>query len=76
MCLGVPMQVVSVEGDLVVAEIDGVVREASRAMIDDPLSPGDYVIVHAGFVISKLDTEEAEETLRIMREVFTPEDMA
>jgi len=75
MCLGVPMQVVSVDGDLVVAEIDGVVREASRAMIDDPLAPGDYVIVHAGFVISKLDTEEAEETLRIMREVFTPEDM-
>lgn len=75
MCLGVPMMVTSVDGDTVVAEIDGVVREASMAMIDEPVAPGDYVIVHAGFVISRLDTAEAEETLRMMREVFSPEDM-
>lgn len=75
MCLGVPMKVLSREGDMVTAEIDGVSREASLMLLEEEVKPGDYVIVHAGFAISKLDDEYAEETLRIMREVFTPEDM-
>lgn len=75
MCLGVPMQVMTVEGDTVVAEIDGVRREASLLMLADPVGVGDYVIVHAGFAISRIDPAEAEETLRMMREVFSPEDM-
>jgi len=37
---------------------------------------GDFVIVHAGFAISRLDEEEARETLALMREAFRPEDMA
>jgi hydrogenase expression/formation protein HypC len=75
MCLGVPMKVISMDGDTALAEIDGVQREASLMMLDEPVAVGDYVIVHAGFAISKLDQEEAEETLRMMREVFSPEDM-
>lgn len=76
MCLGVPMQVLEIHDDMVVAEIDGVQREASLMMLGDPVAVGDYVIVHAGFAISRIDPAEAEETLRIMREIFTPEDMA
>ncbi|SKA20307.1 Hydrogenase maturation protein HypC [Trichlorobacter thiogenes] len=76
MCLGVPMQVLEIRDDMVVAEIDGVQREASLMMLGDPVAVGDYVIVHAGFAISRIDPAEAEETLRIMREIFTPEDMA
>ncbi|CAH2030116.1 HypC/HybG/HupF family hydrogenase formation chaperone [Trichlorobacter ammonificans] len=75
MCLGVPMQVITVEGDTAVAEIDGVRREASLLMLAEPVAVGDYVIVHAGFAISRIDPAEAEETLRMMREVFSPEDM-
>lgn len=75
MCLGVPMQVVAVEGDTAVAEIDGVRREASLLMLAEPVAVGDYVIVHAGFAISRIDPAEAAETLRMMREVFSPEDM-
>jgi len=37
---------------------------------------GDYIVVHAGFAISRIDPEEAQETLRMMREVFAAEDMA
>jgi hydrogenase expression/formation protein HypC len=70
------MKVITMDGDTALAEIDGVQREASLMMLDEPVAVGDYVIVHAGFAISKLDQEEAEETLRMMREVFTPEDMA
>jgi hydrogenase expression/formation protein HypC len=76
MCLGVPMKIITVDGDTALAEIDGVQREASLMMLDEPVALGDYVIVHAGFAISKLDQEEAEETLRMMRKVFAPEDMA
>jgi hydrogenase expression/formation protein HypC len=70
------MKIITMDGDLALAEIDGVQREASLMMLDEPVTVGDYVIVHAGFAISKLDQEEAEETLRMMREVFSPEDMA
>lgn len=76
MCLGVPMQVLEIKDDMVIAEIDGVQREASLMMLGEPVQVGDYVIVHAGFAISRIDPDEAEETLRMMRELFKPEDMA
>lgn len=76
MCLGVPMQVISIADDTVIAEIDGVRREASLMMLADQVTVGEYVIVHAGFAIARIDAGEAEETLRLMREVFDAEDMA
>ena len=76
MCLGVPMQVVSLHDDMVTAEMDGVQREASLMMLGEPVTVGDYVIVHAGFAIARIDPEEAQETLRLMRELFDPQDMA
>lgn len=76
MCLGVPMKIITVDGIDAVAEIDGVRREASLMLLDEEVAVGDYVIVHAGFAISKLDEEEALETLSIMRDIFDPEDMA
>ena len=75
MCVGVPMQVVSIDGSDAVAEIDGVKRQASLMLLADEVRVGDFVIVHAGFAISRLDEEEARETLAMMREVFAPEDM-
>jgi hydrogenase expression/formation protein HypC len=70
------MQIVSRDGETIVAEVDGVRREASLMMLDEDVALGDFVIVHAGFAISKLDEVEARETLRLMREIFRPEDMA
>jgi hydrogenase expression/formation protein HypC len=70
------MQIVSIEGTDAVAEIDGVRREASLMLLDEAVAEGDYVIVHAGFAITRLDEAEALETLAIMREIFDPEDMA
>ena len=75
MCLGVPMKILSRDGDNIVAEVDGVQKEASVMLLNEEVAVGDYVIVHAGFAISRLDEAYAEETLRMMREVFTPEDM-
>lgn len=75
MCVGVPMQVISIEGDLAMTEVDGVKREANLMLLDQEVTVGDFVIIHAGFAISKLDQEDARETLAMMREVFTPEHM-
>lgn len=76
MCVGVPMQVISIDGDNIVAETDGVRRQASLMILGDEVQVGDFLIIHAGFAISKLDEEEARETIRMMKEVFSEEDMA
>jgi hydrogenase expression/formation protein HypC len=76
MCLGVPMRIISRDGDNIVAEVDGVRKEASVMLLGDEVAVGDYVIVHAGFAISRLDEEYAEETIRLMKEIYSPEDMA
>ncbi|WP_026840654.1 HypC/HybG/HupF family hydrogenase formation chaperone [Citrifermentans bremense] len=73
MCVGVPMQVISIEGDQALTEVDGVKREASLMLLDHEVKVGDFVIIHAGFAISKLDEEDAKATLELMREAFEPE---
>jgi hydrogenase expression/formation protein HypC len=62
------MQITNIEGDTMIAEIDGVRREASLMMLNDKVKVGDYVLIHAGFAISRLDEDEALETLDLMRE--------
>lgn len=69
------MQVVTIDGDDIVAEVDGVRRSASLMLLGDEVKIGDFLIIHAGFAISKLDEEEARETIRMMKEVFSEEDM-
>ncbi len=69
MCLAVPMQVMEIENDTAMCEIDGVKREASLMMVDG-IEVGDYVLIHAGFAIERLDTADAEETIRLFREVL------
>ncbi len=69
MCLGVPMLVKMIENDVAVCEIDGVQREASLMMLDD-VRTGDYVLIHAGFAIEKIDEKEAALTLQALREAL------
>ena len=75
MCLGVPMKILSRDGDTVLAEVDGVQMEASVMLLAEEVNVGDYIILHAGFAIARLDEEYAPETLRLMREIFSPVDM-
>ncbi len=69
MCLGVPMQVKSIAGETAVCEIDGVKREASLMLVEDVLV-GDFVLIHAGFAMEKLDPDEAEATLSLFRRIL------
>ncbi|PLX85228.1 MAG: HypC/HybG/HupF family hydrogenase formation chaperone [Desulfuromonas sp.] len=69
MCLAVPMQVKNIDGDTALCEIDGVTREASLMMVEG-VAVGDYVLIHAGFAIEKLDVADAEQTLALFRQVL------
>jgi hydrogenase expression/formation protein HypC len=60
------MRVVSIDNETAVCEIDGVRREASLMMVDG-VGVGDFVLIHAGFAIERLDEADAQETLRIFR---------
>lgn len=66
MCLAIPSRVVSIKNDMAVIDVDGVRREASLLLLEDP-QVGDWVIVHAGFAIQKIDESVAEESLAILR---------
>lgn len=67
MCLAVPMQVTEINGEMGKVEIGGVSREAGLMLLED-IRIGDWVIVHAGIAISKIDDQEAEETLKLLKE--------
>lgn len=69
MCLAVPMEIVSVKtASVATAAIDGVEREVDTSLVDLPVV-GEYVIVHAGFAIAKLDAAEAEARLTLFGEL-------
>jgi hydrogenase expression/formation protein HypC len=70
MCLAIPALIVEKEGSQARADVGGVVREISLELIDRPADVGDYVLLHAGFAIHQLEKEEAEETLKLMRDVL------
>ncbi|MFU8768128.1 MAG: HypC/HybG/HupF family hydrogenase formation chaperone [Desulfotignum sp.] len=69
MCLAVPSKIIEIQGSLAKVAVDGVVRETSLLLLDD-VKIGDYVIVHAGFAISRLDEDAARQTLADMRRIL------
>jgi len=69
MCLAIPARVIQIgEQNLGLVELGGVVREASFMLLPD-VRLGDYVLLHAGYALQKLDEAEAEETLRLLSEM-------
>jgi hydrogenase expression/formation protein HypC len=70
MCLGIPAKIVSIENQMGTIDVEGTRREVSLLLQEDA-KVGDYVIVHAGFAIQKIDEKEALETLRFLRQIVT-----
>jgi hydrogenase expression/formation protein HypC len=62
MCLAVPMRVLEVDGDTGTVELGGLKHKVGLQLLDN-VQPGEYVIVHAGFAIQRLDETEAKKTL-------------
>ena len=69
MCLAVPAEIVEIrEDDLALMDIGGAKREVNVSLVDD-VSAGDYVLVHAGFAIEKVDEAEARKTMELIEEL-------
>lgn len=66
MCVAVPMKITELEGPTGKAEMDGLEINVNTTLLPDA-KIGDYVIVHAGFAIQRLDQEDAEKTIEIFR---------
>lgn len=73
MCLAVPMEVVKVCGEQAECCLDGVMRTVSLAMVDEVVV-GDYLLIHAGFAIEKLDADEAHKTIDLLRRLVAADE--
>jgi hydrogenase expression/formation protein HypC len=73
MCLGIPGQIVEVadrEGGLATVDVSGVRRSVSIALVDEasaPIEEGDWVLIHVGFALARIDEEQARETLELLQ---------
>ena len=67
MCLAIPSKIVSIENNVATIDVDGVRRKASLLLLENA-GVGDWVIVHAGFAIHKIDEQDAMASLNILRE--------
>lgn len=76
MCLALPVKVVEIgvgaAGEGALVDLGGVKKEISLALLDD-VNVGDYVILHVGYALSKLDAVEAERTLALFAQMDLPE---
>lgn len=73
MCLAVPGKIISIDNsntELKMAKVNfgGILKDACIQWLDD-VKEGDYIIVHAGFALNKLNADEAEETIRLLNEM-------
>jgi len=68
MCLAIPMKIKLKKGEFAEVEAGRLIRTVNIQMLPD-VKPGDFVIVHAGFAIEKLDPDKAKETLRLIDEI-------
>ncbi|MCA1564385.1 MAG: HypC/HybG/HupF family hydrogenase formation chaperone [Acidobacteria bacterium] len=73
MCLAIPgkiVEIVDAENHIAKVDVGGVRRNVNVGMFDEgEVGVGDYVLIHVGFAMSKIDEAEAEETLRVLKEI-------
>ena len=74
MCLAVAGKVLSIDGMSGMIEVGGIKREAGLHLVPD-VKVGDYVLLHAGFAIQKIDEKEAVETMKLLEEMFQSEEV-
>jgi hydrogenase expression/formation protein HypC len=68
MCLGIPVRIISIEGEMATVAVEDVEYRASLQLLPG-CEIGDYVMLHAGFAIEKVDPEEAAETLELLNRI-------
>ncbi|NWF52246.1 MAG: HypC/HybG/HupF family hydrogenase formation chaperone [Nitrospirae bacterium] len=75
MCVGVPSKIVKIDDYMATIDVEGAQREVSLLLLNEDVKVGDYVIVHAGFAIQKIQEEDAKENLRLMKKIFGIEEV-
>ncbi len=68
MCLAIPMKITRKKGNSAVVSLGGIEKKIDVSLVPK-VKTGDYVIVHAGFAIQKLDKKQAKETLKLFKEI-------
>ncbi len=75
MCLGIPMKIIAINQFMARCEAKGIERDVSLFMLqDEPLSAGDYVVVHVGYAIQKMTAADALSAWQIYDEILARED--
>lgn len=74
MCLGIPGKIIEITKTVAKVDVAGAKKEANLMLVDD-VHVGDYVIIHAGFAIQKVNEKEAQETLRIIADLVSQNDI-
>jgi len=69
MCLAIPMEIKEIDGNEAVAEAGGIRKNVRLDLLEDA-KLGDYILIHTGYAIEKLDPEEARETLELIKQVY------
>jgi hydrogenase expression/formation protein HypC len=74
MCLAIPSEIIEIKDKMATIDLAGVRREVSLLLLPEEVSVGEFVLVHAGFAIHKIDREAAEETLKLIEEIAEKDD--
>jgi hydrogenase expression/formation protein HypC len=76
MCLAIPSKIISIDYDTGMGEIDtmGVTRDANLSLLDEEIAVGDWILVHVGLAISRIDADEAQKTLDMYQEIIQLQD--
>ncbi|WP_231180692.1 HypC/HybG/HupF family hydrogenase formation chaperone [Helicobacter pylori] len=70
MCLAIPSKVIAINDNVALLETLGVQREASLDLMGEAVKVGDYVLLHIGYVMSKIDEKEALESIELYQEMI------
>ncbi len=70
MCLAIPSKVIAINNNMALLETLGVQREASLDLMGESVKVGDYVLLHIGYVMSKIDEKEALESIALYQEMI------
>lgn len=74
MCLAIPSKVIKIHHNTALVDTLGVQREASLDLINEPIKAGDWVLLHIGFVMSKIDEKSANESLELYQQILQSSD--
>ena len=68
MCLSIPARIINIDGSIADVSAGGAVFKAGLEMVED-VKVGDYILLHAGFALQKISEKEADETLKLLKEI-------